>query len=100
MGAFIKINADCAADIEEHCSGMFFEGDTMTCLTQRKDDSLGDDCKAALPKKEAASDENDDAEKAAWRAKRKAARGQAMKDIEKEKKAKAAEEKKKRRRRR
>jgi len=50
--AFIKINAACDADIEEHCEGGFFGADTMTCLTQWKYDVLGDACKAELPKKE------------------------------------------------
>merc|ERR1712039_63198 len=89
--AFIKINEACEKEIEDLCDGMFFHGDTMICLTQWKFDSLGDSCKAALPKKEEASDEVD-AEKAAWRAKRKAARGQAIKDIEKENKRREKEE--------
>lgn len=95
--AFVKINAGCEAEIEEHCSGEFFGGETMTCLTQWKYDALGNACKGLLPKKEEASGEVDE-EKAAWRAKRKAARGQAIKDIEKETKKKekeAAKEKKK-----
>merc|ERR1719183_1664742 len=29
---FIKINSVCSAQIEEHCDGMYFQGDTMTCL--------------------------------------------------------------------
>merc|ERR1719471_549505 len=83
--SFIKINDACSAEIDEHCQGMFYHGDTMTCLTTwTKPDVLGESCKAALPK--AASENEDvDAEKAAWRAQRKAARTQAMKDIEKEK---------------
>eukprot|EP00406_Dinophysis_acuminata_P057072 CAMPEP_0179303268 /NCGR_PEP_ID=MMETSP0797-20121207/48492_1 /TAXON_ID=47934 /ORGANISM="Dinophysis acuminata, Strain DAEP01" /LENGTH=80 /DNA_ID=CAMNT_0021012823 /DNA_START=27 /DNA_END=269 /DNA_ORIENTATION=- len=57
----------------------------MTCLTTwTKPDALGEACKAALPEAES-GDAVDDADKAAWRAKRKAARTQAMKDIEREK---------------
>merc|ERR1712151_888360 len=97
--AFIEINKACSTEIEEHCDSMFFHGDTMTCLTQWKYESLGDSCKASLPKKAESSDEVD-AEKAAWRAARKAARGQAIKDIEKEKARKEKEEKKSKKRRR
>merc|ERR1719183_84706 len=90
---FIEINKGCDADIEEHCQGMFFQGDTMTCLTDWKKDAISDACKEFLPKQQEASDEVD-AEKAAWRAKRKAARGQAIKDIEKETKRREKEDKK------
>merc|ERR1712151_716964 len=81
---FIKISKVCENDIDEHCSSMHFHGDTMTCLTQWKFAELSDACKSALPKKEE-EDDNVDASKAEWRAKRKAARTQAQKDIEKEK---------------
>nr|ABV22301.1 unknown [Karlodinium veneficum] len=96
--AFIKINEVCDKEIEEHCEGQYFQGDTMTCLTQWKYDVLGDDCKGVLPKKEAESVEVD-ADKAAWRAKRKGARDAAIKEIEKDKKKKedAAKKGKKRR---
>merc|ERR550514_2157671 len=90
--AFIKINQLCDKEIEEHCEGAFYQGDTMTCLTQWKYDVLGDDCKGALPKKEAESVEVD-ADKAAWRAKRKGARDAAIKEIEKANKKKEAGEK-------
>merc|ERR1711920_563889 len=83
--AFIKINDACSAEIDEHCQGMFYHGDTMTCLTTwTKPDVLGESCKAVLPKASSDDDEEVDAEKAAWRAKRKQARMQAQKDIEKE----------------
>merc|ERR550537_1226037 len=83
---FIKVNEVCAAEIDEHCQGMFYHGDTMTCLTTwTKPDVLGEGCKAQLPKSGSEDDEEVDAEKAAWRAKRKQARMQAQKDIEKEK---------------
>merc|ERR1719246_284800 len=81
---FIKINEACSAEIEEHCSGNFFHGDTMICLTQwTKPESLGAGCAALMPKV-VEEDEEDDAEKARWKASRKAARDQAMKDIKKE----------------
>merc|ERR1719343_1478624 len=55
--AFIKINDLCSTEIEEHCPGMFFHGDTMICLTQwTKPDVLSKACSEALPKK-AAEDE-------------------------------------------
>merc|ERR1712139_120858 len=97
--AFVKIDAGCESEIEEHCDGAFFGSDVMNCLTEWKFDKVGDSCKALLPKKEAA-DDTVDAEKAAWRAQRKAARGQAIKDIEKEKKRKEDEEKKEKKKRR
>merc|ERR1712139_129328 len=96
--AFVKIDAGCESEIEEHCDGAFFGSDVMNCLTEWKFDKVGDSCKALLPKKEAA-DDTVDAEKAAWRAQRKAARNQAMKDIEKEKKRKEKEEKNEKKRR-
>mmetsp|Transcript_58319 Transcript_58319/g.126058 ORF Transcript_58319/g.126058 Transcript_58319/m.126058 type:complete len:184 (+) Transcript_58319:60-611(+) len=95
---FIRINKACATEIDEHCSGMFFHGDTMTCLTTwTKPEVIGEACRAALPKVEA-EDETVDAEKEAWRAKRKAARTQAQKDLKKEQEnqEKAAKKKKKR----
>merc|ERR550514_1506765 len=53
---FIKISATCDSDIEEHCQGLHFHGDTMACLTTwTKPDVLSESCKAALPK----SAEND-----------------------------------------
>merc|ERR1711865_886375 len=80
-------------EIVDLCEGMFFQGDTMTCLTQWKYAELGETCKALLPKPK---DDNEDvdAEKAAWRAKRKAGRNQAIKDIEKETKRRAKEDEK------
>merc|ERR1712217_94657 len=92
---FIKINDACANEIDEHCQGLFYHGDTMTCLTTwTKPDVLGASCKDALPK--AASDDEDvDSEKAAWRAQRKAARVQAIKDIEREKNKNGDKKKKK-----
>merc|ERR1711879_230928 len=30
---FIKINLACDTEIQEHCSGNYYHGDTMTCLT-------------------------------------------------------------------
>mmetsp|Transcript_23002 Transcript_23002/g.64313 ORF Transcript_23002/g.64313 Transcript_23002/m.64313 type:complete len:179 (+) Transcript_23002:93-629(+) len=82
---FIKVNEVCAAEIDEHCQGMFYHGDTMTCLTTwTKPEELSEVCKALMPKKEE-DDGEVDAEKAAWRAKRKAAREQAASDIQKEK---------------
>eukprot|EP00928_Gymnodinium_smaydae_P080447 TRINITY_DN64136_c0_g1_i1.p2 TRINITY_DN64136_c0_g1~~TRINITY_DN64136_c0_g1_i1.p2 ORF type:complete len:209 (+),score=69.75 TRINITY_DN64136_c0_g1_i1:80-628(+) len=95
---FIKINKECEAEIEEHCQGQFYHGDTMTCLTQwAPQDALGAGCKDLLPKKEE-KEEEVDKEKEAWRAKRKAARAQAQKDIEKEKAQKDGSKKRRRRR--
>lgn len=82
---FIKVNEACESEIENFCQGMFFHGDTMTCLTQWTSASdLSTGCAGTLPKK-ADDDEEVDAEKAAWRAKKKAARKAAMDAIEKEK---------------
>merc|ERR1712032_397833 len=82
--SFININEACDADIAEHCQGMYFHGDTMMCLTTwTKPEMLSAGCSAALPKKKD-DDEEIDAEKAAWRAQRKAVRDQAKKDIKKE----------------
>ncbi|CAK9099368.1 Hypothetical protein SCF082_LOCUS46536 [Durusdinium trenchii] len=82
---FIKTNLACDSEIENFCQGMFFHGDTMTCLTQWTSASdLSTECAGTLPKK-AEEDEEVDAEKEAWRAKKKAARKAAMDAIEKEK---------------
>merc|ERR1719469_938852 len=82
--AFIAINAACDADITDHCSGNFFHGDTMACLKDwTKPEALTEACTASMPKAKVA-DAQDDADKAAWKAKRRAAREQAIKDIEKE----------------
>ncbi|CAE8586808.1 unnamed protein product, partial [Polarella glacialis] len=84
--AFIKVNEVCDAEITEHCQGLFFHGDTMTCLTTwTKPESLGEACKAVLPKQASDDDEVEDADKAEWRAKRKASRASAMKALEEEK---------------
>merc|ERR1719488_181866 len=64
---FIKINEACDAEISEHCQDMYYHGDTMLCLTTWTEEKV-------------------DAEKEAWRAQRKAARLQAQKDLEAEKK--------------
>jgi len=96
---FININKVCDAEIEEHCSSMYFHGDTMTCLSQWvKPEVLGEGCRALMPRRE----ENEgkiDKEKEAWRQQRKAARTQAMKDIEKEKARTEKEEQKNKKRR-
>ncbi|CAJ1424706.1 unnamed protein product [Effrenium voratum] len=82
---FIKVNVACDAEIEQSCQGMFYHGDTMTCLTQWTSAAeLSSTCADALPKK-ADEDDEVDAEKAAWRAKKKAARQAAMDAIDKEK---------------
>eukprot|EP00933_Yihiella_yeosuensis_P028129 TRINITY_DN2192_c0_g1_i2.p1 TRINITY_DN2192_c0_g1~~TRINITY_DN2192_c0_g1_i2.p1 ORF type:complete len:177 (-),score=49.48 TRINITY_DN2192_c0_g1_i2:162-692(-) len=91
---FIKINTACDKEISEHCQEMYFHGDTMTCLTTwTKPDVLSEGCRAALPKKE--EEEKEDASKAEWRAKRKAAREEAMKAIEREKGSSTGKGKKK-----
>jgi hypothetical protein len=96
--AFIKVNQVCGTEIQEHCSGDFFGGDLMTCLTEwTKPENLGEACTGALPQKKA-EDEEVDAEKAAWRAQRKAARTQAMKDIKKEQASKEGGGKRRKRR--
>mmetsp|Transcript_18859 Transcript_18859/g.35355 ORF Transcript_18859/g.35355 Transcript_18859/m.35355 type:complete len:174 (+) Transcript_18859:65-586(+) len=83
--AFVKVNAACDSEIEQFCQGMFYHGDTMTCLTQWTSASdLSSACAESLPK-QAEDDDEVDAEKAAWRAKKKAARKAAMDAIEKEK---------------
>eukprot|EP00438_Fugacium_kawagutii_P005540 Skav234073 [mRNA] locus=scaffold2565:80139:83921:+ [translate_table: standard] len=89
-GDFIKVNQACESEIENFCQGMFFHGDTMTCLTQWTSASdLSTACAGTLPKKadddeEAWLSQQVDAEKAAWRAKKKAARKAAMDAIEKD----------------
>merc|ERR1712039_130800 len=94
---FIKINDACNAEIEEHCSGNFYHGDTMTCLTWgTSEDKIGASCKGALPAKVDTENEVDE-EKEEWRRKRKAAREASINAINKEK---GGGEKKKRRRRR
>merc|ERR1712224_444095 len=89
----------CKDEILKHCNGdgQAFSDDTMLCLTQWTSESnLGESCKNALPKKEAAEDDAKvDAEKAAWRAKRKAERQAAMDQIKREEKAEKKKKKKK-----
>mmetsp|Transcript_55597 Transcript_55597/g.132990 ORF Transcript_55597/g.132990 Transcript_55597/m.132990 type:complete len:176 (-) Transcript_55597:138-665(-) len=83
---FVEVNKACDSEIEQFCQGMYYHGDTMTCLTQWTSQSdLSSGCVAALPKKGSGDDDEVDAEKAAWRAKKKAARQAAMDAIEKEK---------------
>ncbi|CAE7816961.1 HMCN1 [Symbiodinium necroappetens] len=82
---FVEVNKACDSEIEQFCQGMYYHGDTMTCLTQWTSQSdLSSGCVAALPKKGSGDDDEVDAEKAAWRAKKKAARQAAMDAIEKE----------------
>merc|ERR1711920_753325 len=77
--AFMALNDACTAEIEKSCSGMAYTDDTLMCLTQWTSASdLSPECAAALPKKEEENTEEVDQEKAAWRAKRKAAREASM----------------------
>merc|ERR1740121_751654 len=93
---FIKINDACDAEIQEHCSGNFYHGDTMTCLTTwTSEDKIGAACKSALPAKVDTENEVDE-EKEEWRRKRKAARAASIDAINKEK---GGGDKKKKRRR-
>eukprot|EP00439_Symbiodinium_sp_Y106_P038900 s2066_g4.t1 len=85
VGDFVEVNKACDSEIDQFCQGMYYHGDTMTCLTQWTSQSeLSSGCVAALPKKGSGDDDEVDAEKAAWRAKKKAARQAAMDAIEKE----------------
>merc|ERR1719333_1186471 len=87
--AFMALNDACAAEIEKSCSGMVYSDDTIVCLTQWTQASdLSAECAAALPKKEEEDPAKVDAEKAAWRAKRKAAREESMNMMDNEKASK------------
>ncbi|CAE7721828.1 unnamed protein product [Symbiodinium pilosum] len=48
---FVEVNKACDSEIEQFCQGMYYHGDTMTCLTQWTSPSdLSSSCTAALPK--------------------------------------------------
>ncbi len=52
--AFIGVHDSCEKEINEHCAGKEYSGDLLPCLTEWTSQALlADDCKAALPKKEA-----------------------------------------------
>mmetsp|Transcript_65892 Transcript_65892/g.176086 ORF Transcript_65892/g.176086 Transcript_65892/m.176086 type:complete len:218 (+) Transcript_65892:36-689(+) len=83
---FIAVNDACESEIENHCSSAFYNDDTLLCLTQwTRPEQLSAECQGALPKKEEEKSEEVDADKAAWRAKRKAAREESMRQLEAEK---------------
>mmetsp|Transcript_68829 Transcript_68829/g.199696 ORF Transcript_68829/g.199696 Transcript_68829/m.199696 type:complete len:173 (+) Transcript_68829:93-611(+) len=95
---FMAINDACADEIDRSCSGMAYSDDTMVCLTQwTAQDMLSAGCEAALPKKQVEEDQAAvDAEKKAWREKRKKARQDAQDMMEQEKKSEKKEKKRRR----
>jgi len=93
---FIALNKACAEDIESFCDGGTFTDDTILCLTKWTDrDNLSPKCQNVLkwavveePETDEAPvtdelgmSEKDYAEKKAWQAKRKVARGAAIEKL-------------------
>lgn len=102
---FIALSTACADEIENLCDGAFFTDDTVVCLTQWVSDTqLSERCQGVLewavpkdeeedgdgPTDELGMSEKDRQEKEEWRAKRRAARGDAiermkMKEVDRKK---------------